>query len=385
MPSIDAVSRCARCSHEMSHLEHQGAHVDHCKRCGGVFLERGEAELALAPEADPDVWVRSQVATRLGPAKLRCPKDQSLFMAYRVAFGNAAVEVDVCSVCKGLWLDNFEGPKLRYITEQARQASGPSPVARAAAGLNAPPAYVAPRYGEPGTSTSPSSGYIPADIPAPGVASYFFQLFTGLPIEVHNPVKRKPVVVYALLVILAVVYLVQVATSGQGADPGPFNRAFWLIPSEWLSGQLPWTVLTCTFLHGGLWHLFGNSYFLYAFGDNIEDRLGPRRFLLLYLGSGLVASLLHVAFNAGSTLPCLGASGAIAGIMGAYLAKFGKTKLWIVFFFVRFKISVYWYLGLWIAYQFVMVSLGSPGVAWYAHIGGFFAGLAFAPLLKKRE
>jgi membrane associated rhomboid family serine protease/Zn-finger nucleic acid-binding protein len=368
----------------MTPLEHQGAHVDHCKRCGGVFLERGETEFALAPEADPENWVRSHVAQKLGPAKLRCPKDQSLFLAYRVAFGGAAVEVDVCTACKGLWLDNFEGPKLRYITEQARLASGPSEIARAAGALyqTRPPPTATP-----GQRVVAQASFTPeheAQVSAPGTASYFFQLFTGLPIEVHNPVKQKPVAVYVLLALLGLVFMLQVFTSA-GTDPSAFNRPLWLVPVEWLQGEKPWTVLTCTFLHGGLLHLFGNAYFLYSFGDNIEDRLGPRRFLLLYLGSGLVASLLHVAFNSGSLIPCIGASGAIAGIMGAYLSKFGKTKLWIVLLFIRFKISVYWYLGFWIAYQFLMVWRGAPGVAWYAHIGGFFAGLAFAPLLKKRD
>src|SRR5262245_55888895 len=100
--------RCARCTYPMTHLEHQGAHVDHCRRCGGVFLDRGEASQAMSPEADPDVWVRSRIATPMGASKLRCPHDQALLVAYNVSFGTATVEVDVCSSCRGLWLDAKE-------------------------------------------------------------------------------------------------------------------------------------------------------------------------------------------------------------------------------------------------------------------------------------
>lgn len=338
-------------------LAHQGAHVDYCKRCRGVFLDRGETTLALAPEADPDTWVKSKIATPLGPTKLRCPHDRALLLGYRVAFGNAAVEVDVCSSCRGLWVDAEEGPKLQRIGEEARG------VASAIASPTVDPANA-----------------------TPGVASYFFQLCTGLPIEVHNPVQQKPVVVYTLLAILAGVFCMQVAARVVGGDAGTkaFGDALWLVPSELLNGQKIWTLLTCTLLHGGLLHLLGNAYFLWVFGDNVEDRLGRSRFLLLYFGSGIAASMLHVAFNASSTIPCLGASGAIAGLMGAYLSMFPKTKLWIVMLFIRFRLSVFWYLGFWIVYQVVMGALDVPGVAWYAHIGGFLAGLAFAPLLKKR-
>jgi membrane associated rhomboid family serine protease/Zn-finger nucleic acid-binding protein len=368
----------------MTAMQHREGTLDHCRRCGGVFLERGQTALTLSPEADPDSWVKAKIATPMGPAKLRCPKDQQLFLAYRVAFGSAAVEVDVCSTCKGLWLDNFEGPKLRHITEEAgRLASGPSEVARLANAI--PPPQPAPRMMQ--SSAAPAVLPDPDLVPQPGAASYFFQLLTGLPMEVHNPVRRKPVAIYSLIAILSVVFAFQFAAHASGGEQGSraFNDGLWLVPTEFLSGRRLWTVLTCTFLHGGLLHLLGNLYFLWTFGDNVEDELGTNRFLLLYLGSGLAASLLHVAFNASSTIPCVGASGAIAGAMGAYLSIFPKTKLWIVLFFVRFRLGVIWYLGFWIIYQIVMGVMGMPGVAWYAHIGGFFAGIAFAPVLRKKR
>lgn len=357
--------RCARCTYPLSVIEHQGVHVDHCKRCGGVFLERGETSAALAPEAEPEVWVRSRIAVPLGPVKLRCPKDQALFAGYRVSLGSATVEVDVCSTCRGLWLDNYEGPKLRFIAEEAgRMGTGAvSQVERV--GQVAREAY--------------GAQYQHDEVSPPGVASYFFQLFTGLPIEVNNPVKIKPVTVYSMIAVLCLVFLIQAAAGDE------FNEQLWLVPVEVLRGEQLWTLLTSTFLHGGIAHLLGNLYFLWIFGDNVEDKLAPSRFSILYFSAGLAASLLHTAFNASATIPCVGASGAIAGLMGAYLSMFPKTKVWVVFFFIRFRLSVYWYLGFWIALQVVMGAIGAPGVAWYAHIGGFFAGLSLAPFLKKRD
>jgi rhomboid family protein len=144
------------------------------------------------------------------------------------------------------------------------------------------------------------------------------------------------------------------------------------------------------FIHGGFWHLLGNMWFLYIFGDNVEDRLGPLRYLLFYLLCGLISGLSHLALNWHSQAPTIGASGAIAGVMGAYFILYPKAKVLTlipVFFFPLFlEIPAYIFLGLWFLLQFLSASAGGAqggGIAWWAHIGGFLAGMLLLKLFLR--
>jgi len=154
---------------------------------------------------------------------------------------------------------------------------------------------------------------------------------------------------------------------------------------EWL------TLLTCTFLHGGLLHIVGNMLFLWIFGDNVEERLGRLRYLVFYLGCGTAASLAHYLSDPESTMPTVGASGAIAGVMGAYLVLYPHAKVLTlvpIFFFLELVVlPAPLFLGVWFVLQLFqgVASLGSVatgGVAWWAHIGGFGVGAAVAALLR---
>jgi membrane associated rhomboid family serine protease len=137
------------------------------------------------------------------------------------------------------------------------------------------------------------------------------------------------------------------------------------------------------FLHGGFLHLLGNMWFLYIFGDNVEDRLGPSRFVAFYILSGIAAVLIHLVTNWHSRLPTIGASGAIAGVMGAYFLLFPRSRVLtmvpIFFFPLLFELPAVFFLGYWVVIQFLYASLSQGqvgGVAWWAHIGGFIFGLA---------
>jgi membrane associated rhomboid family serine protease len=150
----------------------------------------------------------------------------------------------------------------------------------------------------------------------------------------------------------------------------------------------PWlTLLTCTFLHGGWLHMLGNMWFLHIFGDNVEDRLGHFGYLVFYLGCGVAASAAHLLLNASSTMPTIGASGAIAGIMGAYLYLYPRANVLalvpIVFFFQVLVVPAPLFLVVWFALQFFqgtlsITSQSTGGVAWWAHIGGFAVGFLVA-------
>jgi membrane associated rhomboid family serine protease len=152
------------------------------------------------------------------------------------------------------------------------------------------------------------------------------------------------------------------------------------------SAVAPWlTLLTCIFLHGGWMHFIGNMWFLFIFGDNVEDRMGHVGFLVFYLASGIAASAAHLATNPSSPIPTIGASGAIAGVMGAYFYLYPHARVVtivpIFFILQMIVLPAYVFLAIWFALQFFqgIFSAGSTqaaGVAWWAHIGGFVAGLA---------
>jgi membrane associated rhomboid family serine protease len=175
-----------------------------------------------------------------------------------------------------------------------------------------------------------------------------------------------------------------------------FIQSWGVVPREFAAGaDLPphipypfWTaLLTSMFLHGGWGHLFGNMLFLWVFGDNIEHRIGHLRFLLFYLVCGLAASFAHIFFNSSSGLPAVGASGAISGVLGGYLLLFPRNRVYVLTWGGVASVPALLMLGLWILIQFIN-GVGSiantpetgGGVAYMAHIGGFAAGLALAPL-----
>ncbi len=148
------------------------------------------------------------------------------------------------------------------------------------------------------------------------------------------------------------------------------------------------SLLTCMFLHGGWWHLLGNMWFLWIFGDNVEDRLGPLLYLVLYLLGGVIASLSHWVVSPNSTLPVIGASGAVAAVLGAYAITWPgarvRTLVFLVIFVTIIDVPALVVLGAWFVGQLVaghqaLYHAGTGGVAWWAHVGGFVAGMVLMP------
>ena len=200
------------------------------------------------------------------------------------------------------------------------------------------------------------------------------------PIRDHNPSGRTPYVTLALIVANVAVFLGYYTT----LSDWPLMRFFmeWgLVPARLAQGEGYPTLITHMFLHGGWMHLIGNMLFLWIFGDNLEEEMGRIGFLLFYLGSGLAAAALQIAADPGSGVPMVGASGAIAGVMGGYLLLFPRARvdvlvIFIVFFKV-FSLPAWGLLGFWIVSQFAYGMIGvDDAVAYWAHAGGFVAGLA---------
>lgn len=239
------------------------------------------------------------------------------------------------------------------------------------------------------------------------------------PLKDDIPAQRTPLVNFVFIGLCAAVFAYQFSLGSKDED---FVTAYGMIPARLTEGNRamvverpqmieqrgqyqvvnervelppapisPWaTLLTCMFLHGGLLHVAGNLWFLWIFGDNVEDRFGPVRYAILYLGSGLAAGLLHVAFDPRSTIPTVGASGAIAGVMGSYFVLYPRARVLTaipIFIFIQFiVVPAPLFLGIWFLFQLVAGLLSDPstgGVAWWAHVGGFAFGIVWTWWLRQ--
>ena len=205
------------------------------------------------------------------------------------------------------------------------------------------------------------------------------------PFRDHNPSGRTPFVTYALIAINVIVFLLYWPLFDQPSALGAFFHTWGMLPSEVTGGAMLYTPFTSMFLHSGVMHLLGNMLFLFIYGDNIEDALGHFGFAVFYIAAGLAAALLHVVTNPASQVPVIGASGAISGVMGAYLLMYPRAKIDVALIFVIFikviTLPAYLVLGVWMAFQlfngFSTVGSDGGGVAYWAHIGGFAAGVLF--------
>jgi membrane associated rhomboid family serine protease len=218
-----------------------------------------------------------------------------------------------------------------------------------------------------------------------------------LPLKDDNPLKRIPYqyVTVALIAICAAVFLWQLslgetggrkAVLGLGAIPSVlFGER--TLPAELFMIPAPLTLVTSMFMHGGWMHLIGNMLFLWVLGDNVEDAMGHGRFIIFYFLCGIAAALTHAGLDPASTTPMIGASGAISGVIGAYLILHPKAQILTLAFRFFIHIPAYIMLGIWIALQVFNVSMASSdggGVAWWAHIGGLIAGcILIAPMRHK--
>ena len=216
----------------------------------------------------------------------------------------------------------------------------------------------------------------------------------AVPLYDDNPTRSDPLINYLLIGLCIGAFLWQLGQNerailyGYGMIPAELfglwhpPRAYQVVPA-WS------TLLTSMFLHGGWFHLIGNMLFLWIFGNNIEDVLGRGRYLLFYLGCGVVAALSQAFSSYGSHVPMVGASGAIAGVLGAYLLLYPNANVhvfvWIVIFFRIVNVPAWILLGLWFALQLVSGLArgpGTPGVAFWAHVGGFVSGVILIMLLR---
>jgi membrane associated rhomboid family serine protease len=228
-----------------------------------------------------------------------------------------------------------------------------------------------------------------------------------IPLKDMTPRRSLPVVTLLLIAVNVVAFMHQISLPPSAGEA--FIKTYGLVPAKiqlalagrhYTLGQALVPLFTCMFLHGGVLHILGNMWFLWIFGGNVEDRLGSVAYLFFYLFCGIGSGVVQAAFSWGSHVPSIGASGAISGVLGAYIVIFPGSRiltlvpLFIIWFTVRIPAVIF--IGLWFVAQFLsgLGSLGATteaaagGVAWWAHVGGFLLGMFLALVLdpsRKRE
>ena len=223
-----------------------------------------------------------------------------------------------------------------------------------------------------------------------------------IPLKDDNPTSRFPIVTVLFIALNVVVFFFQLLSPEglqfyvykMGTIPYEIThfKSLPLVVSQ-TAEQIPrltpaLTLIVSMFLHGDIFHLLFNMLYLWIFGNNVEDFLGPFRFILFYLIAGVGASLTHIILNPNSQVPMIGASGAIAGVLGAYLILYPKAQVKTFIFFIFFirivSIPAAFVLGFWFLMQVLNVG-GGGGVAWFAHIGGFLIGMGLIKLITKKR
>ncbi len=215
-----------------------------------------------------------------------------------------------------------------------------------------------------------------------------------IPLKDDNPTSNKPIVTFILIGLCVIIFFIQLGS--QSYKTGHLFYSYGLIPSVLMGeNQLPMdlyavpaylTIFTSMFMHGGFMHLIGNMLYMWIFADNIEDNLGPSKFLIFYLLSGVGAAMTQVLVDTSSQVPMVGASGAIGGVLGAYLINHPNARVLVLipfgFFSQLIKIRALYVLGFWFILQFIS---SGGGVAYAAHIGGFVSGMILILFFNKKS
>ena len=340
--------------------------IDACPVCNGAWFDAGELDRLAGEHTD----IEKGLAQDSRPSQRVCPRGHGR-MQERALPGKIRTPIDHCPTCHGVWLDGHERHKLAKSTTREGQMDTKQQWTRRG-------------------------------------AIWAAQLLVQLPVEVENPARGTPWVVFGLLAAFFVMFGLQLqgiidladCQPGMGGRPvgewclapvaGMLRHQWKLMGTTALSEGNWYTLGTHWLLHGGWAHLLGNCYFLYIFGDNVEHLFGRLRFFVFVLFGAVFGGLAEVLLTHNTMSPIVGASGGIAGVMAAYLWCFPRSKLFQVIVFVQVKLPVWVYLFVWVGFQAVMgfFSTSTAAVAWYAHLAGFAFGAAVTPVIlwmRRRE
>lgn len=391
--------KCPRCFTELRQEHLTSIPLATCATCHGTWYEGVGLAKLLRLKQSGDLMAFSRDWFEQEKSELLCPRCETNMLARTFVRGEQFT-IDQCGSCHGVWFDPGELLKSKEaIRRYFLQKGIKKPVVKAKRTIRAHPVpkrgarlpYRLPKLppldlqaeqlpplqqsqlerDEQAEAAELEAGTEAASITIP---LWLFALFTGLPVEAYNPPRRLfPWVVVGLITSNCLIFAAILAFAGA---PEATLLSYGASPDALLHGQ--WlTLITYAFIHAGWIHLLANMYFLWTFGDNVEDRLGHWQFLIFYLGCGIGAICCQIFMFSQSgdvATPVVGASGAIAGIMGCYMFLFPKAAVYQIILFYPFKLPIYIYLGLWVLLQIAGQAFEVSGVAWGAHLGGFICG-----------
>ena len=321
----------------LAKVHFKAVEVEACPECGGLWFDAGELS-AVVKDSVGSAPQRARQDQALRESHVVCPDChvQTRVHALGPALMADPPEVHLCASCEGCWLERGQLEAIHH---------------------------------------AEIHGALEKDI---SFRNWLFQLLLQLPIEFNVKVARRPVVTY--LLVAANVAMMALMLFGPGKAILQ-NAA--LFPANYPDRTWLLALLSHPYLHGGLLHLGMNMYFLWVLGDNVEDALGHAGYLLFYTIAGVIGGLCHTLIDAGSTIPMVGASGAISAVIAAYAVFFRKARLTFMIVFIQIKLRAPYYMLIWVALNLLGLALKQGGVAWGAHLGGFFFGLLVAVALDR--
>jgi membrane associated rhomboid family serine protease/Zn-finger nucleic acid-binding protein len=335
------------CKNQLVKIAIHGIEINSCSNCVGAWFDGNELVdfLKTSTTGENEDEAREPRLTDLSvDSQMKeegfCPKCNQLATQFTV--GSSRVSVLRCGNCGGMWVALSQVDALRHWYRQAG------------------PAERLMLYSGPREIETFSVGPI-------------WKSFLGL-IEDENPTRHFPLTTVFIILLNVILFIWSMSSPDRA-------RFLFMVPRDVLNypSENVYMLFTSMFMHGGCVHLLVNMYFLLIFGDNIEDRVGMLKYVLIYFSSGILAGLAHAFCTTRPEIPTLGASGAVSGIMGGYLLLYPRSRMKI-FSTVYFRpfvmnLPIWFYLGVWFfGLQLLNASLKVPGVAWYAHIGGFICG-----------
>ena len=331
-----------------------------CPSCDGRAVTLEVVRKAIPRPMVNRLWQRARSGQYEGTRQ--CPACRRRMPEVPILSREKTEYIDICSKCHFIWFDPHEFEHLPKVEIKQSQSQPLSMEAREALALARLESLKKEQVQQEMSSSSPDHWW--EVIPA---------LF-GIPIEYnYTPLKHKPIVTWSLAVAITLVSVIAFRNLGAAIT------GFGLIPAEF-TRYFGFTLISSFFLHGGIIHLIGNLYFLWVFGDNTEDVLGKRDYLLLITIATITGHIAHILSAPGSTVPCVGASGGISGILAYYCLRFRNASVGMILFFRWVRMPVVFMLAIWIIFQILGAYLqvtGLSNVSALAHLGGASVGIIF--------
>lgn len=359
--------KCPVCNENLHSITRENQKIDSCLKCGGIWFDKGELQEVVESliskdkvdfETIKETYFRKAINIYRQKHPLRqCPRCHVDLQVFNYCY-DSNVFLDKCWICGSIWADEDE-------------------VRRVAKYVKRNPSII--RFGK--TLTKANLEFYKNRYHNTNLF-YRFMFMNLIPYPLNDilPTKKIARITLSLIIINFLIFIWQlIAVSG---NLKVFFYAVGIIPSAGFSMNRLYTFVTSMFVHADFIHLIGNMYYLWLFGDNIEDELGPLKFTIFYFLCGIFGGIVFCIIDYNKTIPAVGASGAISGILAAYLILYPKAPLEIFWLGGVREIPAIYYLLFWIIFQLLFAFILPIGIAYWAHIGGFLSGLSLIYLFK---